>query len=452
MALVFDIGRGVEPLDIIEEKYICHIEVSDKSKFFSDSFNLSQNANFVIKKGELLFEYIKPIEAKFGKDLKGRVITPKNIKINSTNNIYIDNTIKKEDQIDCIKYFAAKNGFLRKKDGKYFIDDNIYLETLDAKKVQDVSLGNDDEKLSIFIQNSDYLQDSIQSGVDVDVVNAYIKGNIDRANIKAEKIYIQGKTHSKSTISAEIAYINTHKGKLQAKIAFVDNLENGEINAEIVFVKYALGGTIKANFIYIENCVNYCCVYPKSYLVIEKITGHTNTFEVNSQRFIDDEESIVEYYENLSKDIKKKLDYFSYQIRKIKNYVYERQNKIYTHDKIDENLDFVKQYNEKLDEYKKVLGCYQNTLKLAYAVNIFLNRIYETAFYAKIAVEYNYGEDNLINFIHKPNKIDIRYILQKNDKNKVFFMQNKLDIALEKEEKFNREEISWINISKKDYF
>lgn len=31
-------------------------------------------------------------------------------------------------------------------------------------------------------------------------------------------------------------------------------------------------------------------------------------------------------------------------------------------------------------------------------------------------------------------------------------MQNKLDIALEKEEKFNREEISWINISKKDYF
>ncbi|EAI7261643.1 DUF342 domain-containing protein, partial [Campylobacter lari] len=315
--MVFDIGRGVEPLDIIEEKYICHIEVSDKSKFFSDSFNLSQNANFVIKKGELLFEYIKPIEAKFGKDLKGRVITPKNIKINSTNNIYIDNTIKKEDQIDRIKYFAAKNGFLRKKDGKYFIDDNIYLETLDAKKVQDVSLGNDDEKLSIFIQNSDYLQDSIQSGVDVDVVNAYIKGNIDRANIKAEKIYIQGKTHSKSTINAEIAYINTHKGKLQAKIAFVDNLENGEINAEIVFVKYALGGTIKANFIYIENCVNYCCVYPKSYLVIEKITGHTNTFEVNSQRFIDDEESIVEYYENLSKDIKKKLDYFSYQIRKI---------------------------------------------------------------------------------------------------------------------------------------
>lgn len=338
--LVLNIGVGVSPNEGKSGELKIYHSLKDTSSANSKEGFIPKICTQSVHKGDLLFEYTKPIQGNNGRDLKGVLLTIPNI-TNICPNID-NNSIRLRESPQTIKYYAAKDGFLLQK-----------------------------------TPNSFTLTDEI---------------NQTRGADTKKSISIDGQTHKQSKIQTDTAYIGAHRGSIKAEIAVIDVLEKGSVEAKVAYINSALGGTIVADYIYIKEVRSYNVIYPRYSLVIDKIIGEHNTFEIDPTRLAFSRKDRVVYM-SLSEQIRLRLKHLRQTLDEIYAYLLASQSKVHKikYDNQDKELPknlqtVVEQYDAAVERYRKHLQEYADIANLYYTNEIKLKSINECALNASIII------------------------------------------------------------------
>ncbi len=333
------VAQSHEPTLTVDAELIIHY---DKKEELDDNkkvdYSLRGYINSV-RKDELLIEYIKAKKGKVGRDCRGKIITPQEPIIKNEIDFTINDTIRKEETSEYIKYFANENGYITLENKEYLIKTDVAIDEISFKTTGSISTGLDSDVL-INVQEKDMVKDAIGTGMSVEVSKIEIDGNVgSSAKVVAIKATIGGQTHRTAEIVAEELDINVHKGIAKGKNIHITRLEHGIVEGDIVGIAQALGGKISANEITIDLCASNVKATASRLIEIKKLQGSENTFTIDPI---------------LSKDINDDLQENEDQIKKLKIEVRNLKKEIELTQKIvNDNETSFKDIKKRLLHYKK---------------------------------------------------------------------------------------------------
>jgi hypothetical protein len=260
------------PIQPINDKVLLHY------KEFSSS-SLIQG----VQPGDLILEYIFPKHGRDGRACDGNHIEVAEPTVKYAKYILIDGkTITSEEDSASIRFYANTSGYVHRKKGTFTISQELQIESASFKKTGSIEAGIDKE-ISLKIKKKVSNEDSIGSGVNIDVQKLDVSGTVGRnASIQACEVNIGAQTHKKSQINVtEVANIHLHRGNLKAKEANIDILEAGKIEAETVRIKTMVGGEIVANKVYIDTLHSNAKITALELIEIQRVEGEGNNLIIN---------------------------------------------------------------------------------------------------------------------------------------------------------------------------
>lgn len=207
-----------------------------------------------ILKDEILCVYLKPLQGKPGRDIRGVYMIPGAPKgLGMPSPLRFDaNTIKANDLSDEIQYTAIIGGIVNYDDGFLSVKDTLQTDEVSRKTgnlINDINSNS-----TINVTQSDSLKEAVGDGIKVQAAKVQIDGNIGaRSEVVGDEVNIGGLTHMQSKIFSKNANIATHKGFVQAEKIKVETLEAGVIEGKIVEVDEVYGGKIYAEEIIIKK-------------------------------------------------------------------------------------------------------------------------------------------------------------------------------------------------------
>lgn len=257
-----------------------------------------------IQPGELIFEYIFPKNGRNGRGCDGGFIEVPEPKIKYAAYIVInEETIYSEEDTHSIRFYAKVSGFVERKKGVFTISNELSIETADFKKTGSIETGIDKD-ISLKIKRKIASEDSIGTGVNIDVQKLDVSGTVGgNAKIQACEVNIGAQTHRDSKINVtEVATIHLHRGNLKAKEAHIDILETGKVEADIVHVKKMVGGEIIAKTVEIDVLYSNARITALESITIGTIEGEGNKLFIDPHRI----ESYHQSISALEEEIKEK--------------------------------------------------------------------------------------------------------------------------------------------------
>ena len=348
------IAKGVKTISAEQEKLI--FVYQDKAR---KVHGVNKVSIIGIKEGELAFKHIKPGKSRKGRNLKLSFIEarePKENKIDfsCSENFELKQKTNPLEQSQIDEYIAKKSGFISETAGKFDIETELNLSSVNFKDTGIIYAGLD-TGVSLNIKNASQIDEAVGSGVYIECENVHITGNIaGNTNIKAKNLKIYGQTHSKSSIEAENAYISLHKGHLQSNIADIDVLENAYVKADTAKIKKTLGSTVEANKALIMSISSNNNIIFTQTVVIEHCEGTNNKFLVNIQQ--------------KDKDYEKRLLEIKTRIEKIPNIIHSLQSDMSSSkvavEKIIKQIDYLKSQGQKIPmNFLQIVRDYQSSSK-----------------------------------------------------------------------------------------
>lgn len=348
------IAKGVKTVSAEQEKLI--FAYQDKAR---KAHGVNKVSIIGIKEGELAFKHIKPGKSRKGRNLKLSFIEarePKENKIDfsCSENFELKQKTNPLEQSQIDEYIAKKSGFISETAGKFDIETELNLSSVNFKDTGIIYAGLD-TGVSLNIKNASQIDEAVGSGVYIECENIHITGNIaGNTNIKAKNLKIYGQTHSKSSIEAENAYISLHKGHLQSNIADIDVLENAYVKADTAKIKKTLGSTVEANKALIMSISSNNNIIFTQTVVIEHCEGTNNKFLVNIQQ--------------KDKDYEKRLLEIKTRIEKIPNIIHSLQSDMSSSkvavEKIIKQIDYLKSQGQKIPmNFLQIVRDYQSSSK-----------------------------------------------------------------------------------------
>ena len=307
------IAQSYEPTATIDDSLIIYFEkeedVDEKEKIDYSSRGFIKN----VKEGELLIEYIKAKEGKPGRNCRGEFMTPAEPVISHEPEFKVDETIEVVDTDESIKYIAKENGYISFEDATYLIKTDVDVGEISFKTTGSISTGLDSD-VSINVKETDAVKDAIGTGMEVEVTEIDIEGNVgSNAKVLAMRANIGGQTHKTATIRADKLSINVHKGHAFGKNIHITRLEHGEVDGDTVEVAQALGGHIRAKDIEIDICASYVKATASRRIEIKKLHGSENIFTIDpllkkdAQAGLDKNQDSIKELEHDLADIKKEI-------------------------------------------------------------------------------------------------------------------------------------------------
>lgn len=348
------IAKGVKTVSAEQEKLI--FVYQDKAR---KAHGVNKVSIIGIKEGELAFKHIKPGKSRKGRNLKLSFIEarePKENKIDfsCSENFELKQKTNPLEQSQIDEYIAKKSGFISETAGKFDIETELNLSSVNFKDTGIIYAGLD-TGVSLNIKNASQIDEAVGSGVYIECENVHITGNIaGNTNIKAKNLKIYGQTHSKSSIEAENAYISLHKGHLQSNIADIDVLENAYVKADTAKIKKTLGSTVEANKALIMSISSNNNIIFTQTVVIERCEGTNNKFLVSIQQ--------------KDKDYEKRLLEIKTRIEKIPNIIHSLQSDMSSSkiavEKIIKQIDYLKSQGQKIPmNFLQIVRDYQSSSK-----------------------------------------------------------------------------------------
>lgn len=348
------IAKGVKTISAEQEKLI--FVYQDKAR---KVHGVNKVSIIGIKEGELAFKHIKPGKSRKGRNLKLSFIEarePKENKIDfsCSENFELKQKTNPLEQSQIDEYIAKKSGFISETAGKFDIETELNLSSVNFKDTGIIYAGLD-TGVSLNIKNASQIDEAVGSGVYIECENVHITGNIaGNTNIKAKNLKIYGQTHSKSSIEAENAYISLHKGHLQSNIADIDVLENAYVKADTAKIKKTLGSTVEANKALIMSISSNNNIIFTQTVVIEHCEGTNNKFLVSIQQ--------------KDKDYEKRLLEIKTRIEKIPNIIHSLQSDMSSSkiavEKIIKQIDYLKSQGQKIPmNFLQIVRDYQSSSK-----------------------------------------------------------------------------------------
>ncbi|MDR0747425.1 MAG: FapA family protein [Helicobacteraceae bacterium] len=269
--------------------------------------------------GELLVEYVKPKSGVAGRDFRGAFIPALKPKTRFVPILLpdLDSIEVKEDE-NSIQYFSKKKGYVtyRQVESRLFISDTLELESVDFKNTGNINAGIDKD-VKISVRGGSSYEDHIGPNTKIEASEIEVAGSVaSGAQIKVERLKVDGQTHSTSVIYAKEAEIGVHKGMLEGKTAKIDRLEHGKVNAETVEVNRVLGGMIWARTIKIGTLHSHATLVASESITIDQLVGGENRFFIEAAATKEDRcyfGQLVEKNKKMQKEIE---EYFTRYNRK----------------------------------------------------------------------------------------------------------------------------------------
>lgn len=308
------IADAYEPTSTIDDQLIIHYErgasVNDKDKVDYSKRGFIHSA----LEGDILIEYIKPKKGKPGRNCRGEFIPAVEPEANHAPDFSVNDTIEVVDNKDNILYRAKTSGYITKDGNLYLIKTDMDVSEITFRSTGSISTGlNSDVSLSV--KENDYQKDAIGSGMEVEVSEIEIKGNVGpNAKVFAKKASIEGQTHKTSLVNADDLTINIHKGVAVGNNIKITRLEHGAVDGKKVEIAQALGGSIRAKDVSIGLCASHVKVTASRLIEIHKLQGSENIFTIDP---LVQKDKIVALAENQSEinelrlsvnEIKKEVD------------------------------------------------------------------------------------------------------------------------------------------------
>jgi len=315
------VASSYEPTATINDALVIHYDkksdVDEKEKVDYASRGFIQN----VKEGELLIEYIKAKQGIAGRNCRGEFMEPAEPIVSHEPEFKVDETINTDEDDNSIKYTAKENGYIAFEDNTYTVKTDVDIGEISFKTTGSIATGLDSD-VSISVKETDAVKDAIGTGMEVEVTEIDIDGNVgSNAIVKAIRATIGGQTHKTATLRADKLNINVHKGKAYGKSIHITRLEHGKVDGDKVEVNQALGGHIRAKEIDIEICASYVKATASRRIEIKKLQGSENIFTINpllkkdAQAGMDENQEKIKNLEIDIKEIKKEIEKYTKLIK-----------------------------------------------------------------------------------------------------------------------------------------
>ncbi len=302
------IAQSHEPTPTTDDALFLHF---DKKEAVDEHKKVNYAARGFIKsvyQNEVLIEYIKPKEGKPGRNCRGEFISPKEPVVKYIPTFSVNDTIQVVETENSIEYIAKENGYIALESGVYAIKTDVDIGEVSFRTTGSISSGLDSD-VSISVKEKDSLKDAIGTGMEVEVTEIEIDGNIgSSAKVTAHKANIGGQTHKTSMVRADDLNINIHKGSAFGKNIHITRLEHGTVDGDYIAISQALGGEIRGREIRLEVCASYVKATASKLIEIKKLHGSENIFTIDPLLKKDAKEGLDENQDNIKQlriDLKK---------------------------------------------------------------------------------------------------------------------------------------------------
>ncbi|MDF1882288.1 DUF342 domain-containing protein [Sulfurimonas sp. MAG313] len=309
-----EVGECLEPKLTVNDKLIFHFKADDTPDEEAKVDHFNRDFMQGIKKDELLIEYIKPQAGTVGRNCRGVFIEASEPIIAHVPEFSISDKIEVVETDLSTQYVAKESGYIVFENNTYDIQVEMEVTEISFKTTGSIGAGIDTD-VSINVKESDVFKDAIGAGMEVEVNEINVDGNVgNNAKIKACKVDIQGQTHQSSYIEADDITINIHKGKVKGVNIEITRLEQGIVEGEIVKIAQASGGKIIAKEVYIDTISSHVDIIARDKIEIKNFKGEENSFTITPILYEDeleglsdtDEELILQ--ERVVRSIKEEID------------------------------------------------------------------------------------------------------------------------------------------------
>lgn len=318
------ISDAHEPTPTINDELILHYDKEHVNAQKSENERVDYSKRGFIHsvlEGDLLMEYIKPKKGKPGRNCRGEYMEPPEPEVKHAPDFTVNDTIEVIDNKDNVLYRAKTSGYVSL-DGKvYQIKSDMDVGEISFKTTGSISTGLDSD-VSLSVKENDSQKDAIGSGMEVEVSEIDIKGNVGpNAKVHAKRATIEGQTHKTSEIKANDLTINVHKGTAIGDNIKITRLEHGTVEGKKVEIVQAVGGNIRAKDIEIGICASYVKATASRLIEIQKLQGSENVFTIDPLMQKDKKEGFGENKQEINElrtsveEIKKEVDKYKKMVR-----------------------------------------------------------------------------------------------------------------------------------------
>jgi flagellar assembly FapA-like protein len=241
---------------------------------------------------DLLIEYIKPRKGKPGRNCRGEFIEQREPVVANTPVFNVSDKIEVVESEESTQYRAKNSGHIVFENNTYDIKVEVEITEISFKTTGSIEAGVNTD-VSINVKEKDAFKDAIGAGMEVEVNEINVDGNVgSNAKIKAKKVKIEGQTHQSSYIEADEVKVNIHKGKIKGQKIEVTRLEQGVIEGEYVEVFQAAGGKIIAKEVVIDTLASHVDIIASSKIEIKNFKGEENTLTISPVLYEEDKDAL----------------------------------------------------------------------------------------------------------------------------------------------------------------
>jgi len=331
---VFLISEGIEPIQLI-----LHYEHKQKQESENDKVDYSKRGYLLsVTPGEMLIEYIKPKPGESGRNCRGEFIKPPEPIVKHEPTFNVTDKIKVVVGDENITYVAQDGGYVVFENNTYDIRQDVDISEISFKTTGSIE-STLDADISINVKEKDVLKDAIGMGMDVEVNEIHVEGNVGpNAKVKANKAIVEGQTHKTSKVYAQDAQINIHKGFISGDEIKITRLEHGTVEGNKVTISQAMGGKIIANEVYIDILASHVKIEASHKIEIKRLKGEENKLIIDP---------VVMKRENIS------LESNEEQLNEAKSHIKEVEKEI------DKQSKIIKDNTHAFNEIKRLLIGYK---------------------------------------------------------------------------------------------
>ena len=287
-----EVGHALDPVPTVDDKLILHYQKHAEQGNHDKVDHAKRGFIHGVLENDLLIEYIKPHKGKAGRNCRGVVIEPSEPIIANIPSFNVSDKIEVIEKEESTQYRAKKSGHIIFENNTYDVKVEVEITEISFKTTGSIEAGVNTD-VSINVKEKDAFKDAIGAGMEVEVNEINVDGNVgNNAKIKAKKVKIEGQTHQSSYIEADDIMVNIHKGKIKGKKVEVTRLEQGIIEAEYVEVFQAMGGKIIAKEVVVDTLSSYVDIIASSKIEIKNLKGEENTFTISPVLYEEDKKSL----------------------------------------------------------------------------------------------------------------------------------------------------------------
>jgi len=362
---VYQVAQGIEPVATVNDKLILHYEAKRKQQQQNETDRIDYSKRGYLLSAiaeELLIEYIKPRKGEPGRNCRGEYIEPVEPVVKYEPTFAVSDKISVNEDEKTIKYRAKQNGYVTFENATYDIRSEVDITEISFKTTGSIETDLNAD-VSINVKEKDVMKDAIGMGMEVEVNEIHIEGNVGpKAKIRSMNAVVEGQTHQSSFIESEKLNINIHKGKAKGKEIHITRLEHGEVEGDVVSIKQAIGGTIRAKEVTIEILGSHVKIFAAHRIVINKLQGGENTLVIDPliaqecKGTVEEGEKRLKEAQQRRKEISAEIERYTLLIRKNESAYLDIKKRLVQYKKSGVTMPsaFVKKYKEFHSYYERL--------------------------------------------------------------------------------------------------